>query len=191
MRHPGPLVARSCAAVVPRPVAVATARPTPEFVRHYDVAAPQVDRDAFRPGWQVATRLHALLDLGRIDREEFDFALEWRRCAEVIAPSHTSSFSPRVDKSVGPADKGMLLRVRAAGWLRECSDALGPLRIKLLEACVLHDRSWVDVAALIRVSDKTAVNYVVEAIEALADWHSGRAVAPPPVLRYRIEPGRQ
>ena len=109
-----------------------TTRPTPEFVRQHDIAPPRIDSVAFHPGWQVTTRLRALLDLGRIDREAFDAALEWRRHAEVIAPSHTSSLAPRVDVSAVPNDAGMLHRVRAAGWLRECTEALGPLRIKLL-----------------------------------------------------------
>jgi hypothetical protein len=168
-------------AAAPRPVA--TSRPTPQFERHHDVTPPEISRDAFRQGWLVRTRLWGLLDAGRIDREAFDSALTWRRYAETIAPSPVTSFAPRVDISTGPNDLHMVRRVNAAGWIRACTDALGPLRVKLLEFSVRDDRSWRDIAELLRVSDKTAIARVVEAIEALADHVAGRTVAPPPVLR--------
>ena len=160
-----------------------TSKPTREFLARFDVEAPQIDGHARRPGWLVHTRLRALLDRGRIDREAFDSALTWRRYAETITPSHTQSWDLRVDTSFVPSDAGMLRRVKAAGWIRACTAALGPLRLKLLELCVRDDKRWVEVAALLRVSPSTAVNYTVEAIEALADFAAGRTVAPPRVLR--------
>jgi hypothetical protein len=199
-RH-GPIVSRSYGASVTArpsphsapvlPPAVPTNRPTPQFTRHHDVAAPQVDSRAFRQGWRVQTRLDSLLEAGRIDREAWDCTQEWRRWAETVTPFKAQLWDVRMDISSVPTDAGMLLRVRAATKLREAAAALGELRIRLLDACVLKDRSWRDISGLLRISDKTAQNFVVEAITALTDWRCGRPIAAAPVLRYRIEPGRQ
>jgi DNA-directed RNA polymerase specialized sigma24 family protein len=83
----------------------------------------------------------------------------------------------------------MLRRVEAATKLRACTEALGELRTRLLDCCVLRDLSWREIATLLRVSDKTATVWVVEALMALADWRNGRPTAPPPVLRFRNQPG--
>jgi hypothetical protein len=174
------------------PQVVATAAPTPQYRRHHNVTAPQVDSTAFRPGWRVATRLDSLFEAGRIDREAWDCAHEWRRWAETIVPSRVQQWAIRVDMPHASArDAGMLWRIAAATKLREAGEALGELRVKLLEASVLHDLSWRAIATQLRCSDKTALDRVAEAVTALADWRCGRIVPPPPVMRYRIEPGRQ
>jgi hypothetical protein len=155
------------------------------------VTAPQVDSTAFRQGWRVATRLDALLETGRINREQHDVACEWRRWAETVTPSRARPWDIRVDISAVPTDAGMLFRVHAATKLREAAAAIGELRARILEAVVLHDCSWRQLAQQLRVSDKTATQRAAEAVVALADWRCGRPVAPEPPARYRIEPGRQ
>jgi hypothetical protein len=182
--------ARQPSAPLP-PRVVSTAAPTPQYRRHHDVAAPQVDSTAFRQSWRVATRLDSLVETGRIDREAWDCACEWRRWAETVTLSRARPWDIRVDISAVPADAGMLFRVHAATKLREAVAAIGPLRAKILEAVVLHDCSWRQLAQQLRVSDKTATQRAAEAVVALADWRSGRPVAPEPAVRYRIEPGRQ
>jgi hypothetical protein len=198
MRRPG-TVTRSFVATTSRPspqraglpAAAATAAPTPQYRRHHDVAAPQVDSTAFRQSWRVSTRLDSLLEANRIDREAWDCAQEWRRWAELIGLSHVQRWDVRPDAPCHPSDLPMLRRVEAAAKLRACTEALGELRMRLLDCCVLRDLSWREIAALLRVSDKTATVWVVEALSALAGWRCGHPVAAPPVLRYRIEPGRQ
>jgi hypothetical protein len=106
--------------------------------------APQVDAAAFRQGWLVQTRLYSLFEAGRIDQTALDAALAWRRWAEVIAPTKVQSWEVRVDMPAGPGDGGMAHRVDAAGRLRQAAAALGPLRIAILEACVLKDHSWLE-----------------------------------------------
>jgi hypothetical protein len=54
---------------------------------------------------------------------------------------------------------------------------------------VARDLSWREIATLLWVTDKTATVWVIEALSALADWRCGRTVAPPPVLRFRNQPG--
>jgi hypothetical protein len=41
---------------------------------------------------------------------------------------------------------------------------------------VLRDLSWREIPTLLRVSDKTATVWAVEALIALADWRNGRSV---------------
>jgi hypothetical protein len=201
MRRPAGIVTRSFSASVASrpnlhsaaipPPAVGTNRPTPQFTQHHDVTAPRVDKRAFRQGWRVATRLDGLLEAGRIDREAWDRACEWRRWAETGTPSRARPWDIRVDLSAVPTDAGMLFRVHAATKLREAAAAMGALRANILEAVVLHDCSWRQLAHQLRVSDKTATHRAAEAVVALSDWRSGRPVAPEPPIRYRIEPGRQ
>lgn len=195
MRRPGSLVTRSYgASVASRPInhsapVVSTGRPSPQYQRHHDVTPPQVDTTAFRQGWRVASRLDSLLEAGRIDREAWDCAHEWRLWAEKVTPLRQQRWDVRVDVSAVPNDAGMLLRVNAASKLREAVQALGELRIRIIEAVVVRDQSWRMLGQLMRVSDKTARDYAAEAINALADWRCGRTVALPLVLRYRNQPG--
>jgi DNA-directed RNA polymerase specialized sigma24 family protein len=159
--------------------------PSLAYRQHHDVTAPQIDTTAFRQSWRLVTRLDGLLEAGRIDRETWNYAAEWRRWFETVTPYRHQSWDVRVQVSCVPNDGGMLRRIAAAGQLREAAAALGELRIRLLEACVVHDRAWREIAALLRVTDKTATTRVVEALEALADWRAGRPVAPPPAPQYR------
>jgi hypothetical protein len=195
MSRPG-LIHRSYAAAASRPrahapvaAAVISNRPTPQFAHHHEVIAPQVDHVHFRQNWKTQTKLDSLLEAGRINREAWDCAQLWRRWAEVVAPFRAQSWDVRVDASAVANDTSMLLRVNAAAKLRATAEALGELRIRLLEACVLRDRSWRELGQLLRVSDKTAMRFVVEALKALADHTAGRVVAPAPVIRFRNQPG--
>jgi hypothetical protein len=201
MARPGPTVTRSFAATATAPrsaarnasalsAAIATSRPTPQFVRHHDVAPPQVDAAAFRQGWRVATRLDGLLESGRIDRETWDAACAWRRWIETVAPSRVQPWEIRVDTPAVPNETGTLVRVQTSGKLRAAAEALGPVRVKLLEWVIAKDFAWREVGRFMRVSDKTARDRAVEALIALADWCAGRTVAPAPVIRFRNEPGR-
>jgi hypothetical protein len=152
------------------------------------VQAPQVDTAAFRPGWLVQTRLLSLFESGRIDRDALDAACIWRGWAETITPTKVQRWDVRVDAPLAPNDTPALHRVRAAAKLREVAEALGPLRVAILEAVVVKDRPWVELGRLLRTSDKTARHYAAEAVTALAAWRNGQTVPPPPVVRFRNQP---
>jgi hypothetical protein len=180
-----------------RPSAIAPARPLPTsnaptaiYRQHHEVSAPQIDAHAFRQAWRVASRLDGLLEAERIDREQWDAALTWRRWAEMITPSRVQAWDVRVDAQLMPNDAGMLYRVQTTKKLRDVADALGAIRIKLLEWVVVRDLPWTEIGRFMRVSDKTARDRAVEALTALADFYAGRPVAPEPVIRFRNEPGR-
>lgn len=68
----------------------------------------------------------------------------------------------------------MLRRVEAAARLRACTEALGELRVRLLDCCVVRGPSWREIAALLRVSDKTATSWVVR---RCPPWPIGAAAA--------------
>ena len=181
MRRSGFATRSLAATAMPRPApapiaacVVATSAPTPQYRAHYDVVAPQVDSTTFRQGWRVATRLDALLEAGRIDQEVWDCACEWRRWAAMVTRVRVHHWDVRIDVSAVPSDAGMLFRVHAATQLREAAAAIGALRAKILEAVVLHDCSWRQLAQQLRVSDKTAAQRAAEAVVALADWRCGR-----------------
>jgi hypothetical protein len=200
MRRSGPIVTRSLSTSVasrPSPYAVASPHavainaPTFGYRRHHDVTAPSIDDRTFRQGWRVCSRLDGLLESGRIDRACWDAAHTWRRAAELVAPVRVQAWSTRVDRSIAPDDAHALRRVAAAARLRETAAALGELRVRILEAVLVKDIPWTELGRLLRLSDKAARDWAVEALEVLADHLAGRPVAPPPVPRYRNEPGRQ
>jgi hypothetical protein len=178
------------------PVAVpyVSSAPTAAFVQHHDVDAPQVDGTAFRQAWRVRTRLNGLLEDALIDREQWDAMQQWIRLAGRVAPIPASGWTPRVDHSIVPDDSTMLYRVRVAAQQRSAIEALGALRIHLLDV-VARDFSWQAIARMLGVVDgKTARSACIEAITALSDWLAGRPVNPEAPLarprRPRIEPGK-
>jgi hypothetical protein len=183
MRRTGTVVARSSTATA------LTSAPTPQFRQHHQAQAPQVDSTAFRQAWRITTRLDGLLEAGRIDREQYEAAQEWRRWAEAVTPFRAQSWDVRVDASRVANDAAMVLRVNAAAKLRSVTEMLGQLRHRLLELSVRDDRSWREIGDRLGVDAKTATGRVIEAIAALADWHAGRTVAPPPIIRFRNQPG--
>ena len=151
MRRPGQIVARSFSAAAARPAphgraspppAVATNQPAPAYRQHHDVAAPQVDSTAFRQGWRVCSRLDSLLEAGAITRDAWDAAHTWRRWVEKTTPLRSQPWDVRVDRSLTTNDSVMLHRVTAATKLRGAAQALGELRMRLLELHVIRDASW-------------------------------------------------
>ena len=137
----------------------------------------------------AVSRLDGLHAAGKSSCEAFGFATQWRRWAQVVTPHRQMAWQVRVDVAAVSNGTGMLHRVNAATKLRDVAEALGPLRVRLLETCLLLDAPWRRIAERLRCSDKAVVAWTVEAIEALADHLDGRTVTPPPVLRVRNHQG--
>lgn len=196
MRRPAGIVTRSFSASMARPSPPARAplppssAPSAARLGHAEaIEVPRVDLTAFRTAWRVSTRLDGLLEAGRIDREAWDAGHHWRRWAEMTAPYRAQRWDVRVDISTVPNDAAMLRRVTAATKLRQAAEALGPLRVKILTAVVVEDMPWTELGRSLRLSDKAAREWAAEALEALADHLAGRRVAPPPLVRFRNQPG--
>jgi hypothetical protein len=169
---------------------VASAVPSSHFTRHHDVTAPQVDSTAFRHGWRVETRLDSLFTAGRIDRDAYDAACMFRRLSEITASVPAQKWDVRVDRSLVPNDTHTLWRVNAASKLRAAQEALGPLRTRVLHNVIVLDCPWGRLGRMLTISDKSAREFGIAAIQALADFCAARPVPPCPVIRYRNQPGR-
>jgi hypothetical protein len=82
----------------------------------------------------------------------------------------------------------MTSKLGALARLRRAKEAIGADRIALLTACVVHDQSWRALGRELKADATTAKLLVVEAVQALALHHEGRAVPSPPIQRLRIQP---
>jgi hypothetical protein len=115
----------------------------------------------------------------------------WRRWVERTAPLPAQAWGVRVDRSPVPNDAVALARVQTAAKLRGVADALGPLRVRLLQFCVMDDRSFREIGDRLRIDSKTARAWTVATILALSAFLAGEPVPNPPRLRYRNQPGSQ
>ncbi len=152
-------------------------RPSPEYLQHFDVVAPEISTRILRPGWLHRTRLLQLRETDLIDEATLDTALTWRRDHDRAHASDalTSGFTPKIDSS---RTGSPVLRLDALRRLREAAAALGPWRTLLLERLVVHDDSWPALGRLLRCSDKTARIRLAEVLAALLEHQSGRSVPP-------------
>jgi hypothetical protein len=200
MRH-GP-VRKSFAATAPlsptalRPAPPSTAAgpgfsasPSPSYRQHRSVIEPRIDSAEFRPHWLVRTHALALLENGRIDRDQYAAAVAWRAWHEVLGRQRTQRWDNlRVDCALAP---GAVLtkELAAARQLHQAAAALGAERFALLNWSIVDDMSWSHLARKLRLSDKTVVIRVVQALEALAMWRAGAPIPPPPRTRPYNRPG--
>jgi hypothetical protein len=164
-----------------------TAQPSPEFRRHHDVAPPRVDRRAFRQGWQVHTRLMQLRDDGAIDEAAYQAAIRFRadwdaafgrgRSAPLLALPGSGSMTEH--------DR-MFRRLAVLDRLTAAAAHVGPFFAKLLQQCVVEDRTWAWIARTHGVSDKTARKWTIAALGRLATLET--AAREPPGARYTARP---
>lgn len=161
-----------------------TAQPSPEFRRHHDVAAPRVDRRAFRQGWLVHTRLAQLRDDGSIDAATYDAAvsvrIDWeiaygrgRSAPLMVLPGGGGGLTVEHDRQ--------LRRTDAVGRLRSVANRLGAFDASLIDLCVLSDLSWPEIGRRIGVSHPTARSYTIKALRRLAGDDATRRGAGSPL----------
>lgn len=157
-----------------------SARPTREFRQHHDVEDPRVDERAFRQGFIVRTRLDQLLSDRRINRGEYQAAVEyratWAIARELVG---TEPGMLRIPGS-SSADSAMIARVDAATKLRAVEEHLGSMVARLLAACLVHDMTWAATARLLQRDPQTARDWTVLAIRVLAPvWDALRGLEAP------------
>jgi len=63
----------------------------------------------------------------------------------------------------------MIASLDAVTRLRIVDTSIGPLASALIEACVLDDRPWREIARTLDVNHETARDWTISAIKALAD----------------------
>lgn len=144
----------------------------PSAHRHQHAEAiepPRVDAHAFRPGWRVRTRLDALLADGHITPGAYQSAVQLRGWVERIAHQRVSrSALIRVDVT-HQAGGIPVLQLDAATRLRAAYAAIGQDGWALLVACIVDDASWAANGRRYRRNSETMRDWIVTAIEALAD----------------------
>jgi hypothetical protein len=203
MRHGGPVITKFAPTRMTGPSAAPTPRaapaapptftssnaPTAELRSRHDILPPQVDADAFRPGWMVRSRALALVENKLISGQEYQTVLWWRRAAEQLGRMPSQKWLARVDGSSRPDDGMTEAVLAAANAFRASVLALGQRRVGLLLAVIIQDRSWHDVGRQLGLSRKTAQLRALEAIRALHLWRIGEPVPPPPREKFRNQPG--
>jgi hypothetical protein len=162
--------------------------PSPEFRRHYDVEAPAIDARMFRPGWRRQTRLAALCEAGRTSREAFVAGTLWRGWVEAVGRLAVQRSTQRIGSAV-LRDGATPAQITAAKALRDAGAALGEYRTRILFAHLIDDLSWRELGLKLRLDPKTALLRAVASLDALACLRAGRPLPPPPVERFRNQPG--
>ena len=133
-------------------------RPSAEYERHHDVAAPRVDSTAFRQGWRVNSRLMQLHASGEITAGELQAAVDYQAAATRIVGLRGLALRERVDGGWRNGTDLSASKLDAAERLRwgQQDPALASIRdaaaLKLLptgerEAC---QKLWADVAAVLK-----------------------------------------
>ena len=169
-----------------------TARPSPEFRRHHDVAEPRVDGRHFRQAWIVRTRLDQLLAAERITRGEFQAASEYRAAWAIVLRLGSTGDLGRVRSST-PADphRGALARVAAAERIVLAEAAIGSLARDLCRACIILDQHWLELARRCHRDPRTVRDWTALAIRGLAGAWEGStrrpAARPPPDSRQAAD----
>ena len=152
-----------------------SARPSLEYLQHYDVEPPEISHRILRPGWLHRTRVLQLRETGLIDEPQLDAACRWRIDHDRAHASYglTSGYLPKIDAG---GTREPILRLDALRRLREAAAALGVWRTHILERLIVHDDSWPVLGRLLRCSDKTARVRLAEVVSALHEHQSGRSV---------------
>jgi hypothetical protein len=154
------------------------------------IEPPRIDSATFRPGWLRQTRIDVLLTQGAITRDAHDAACRFRGWCEAVGAIGAHAWDAAVDCARNTSDAAAIARVTQARKLREVAAAIGEVRVRIIIALVVDEASFRQIAAALSVDDHTGKARAIDAIEALADFLAGRQVAPAPITRTRIAPGR-
>lgn len=102
-----------------------------------------------------------------------------RRWCPAVCSAGSRVWTPRRSRTM-PA------LCEAATQLRAVADALRPLRVRILEAAIVHDVPWRQLGKLLRLHAETPGRSPRAGVAP-----GRRAVPPPPRNHFRIGPGRQ
>lgn len=148
--------------------------PTDQYRQHHAVDVPKVDADSFRPFWRVRTRLDQLLLDRAITVPEWRAAIMLRTLAEIVlSASWRSTPLDRNEPSGIATGIAVARRLDAIDRLQQIQAALGGWAFGLLESHVVNDQTWVDIGARLNVHPKTARNWTILALKALAALERG------------------
>lgn len=144
---------------------------TPDaFIRQHrqDLEPPRVDARVFRQGWRIVTRLDGLLADFAIDATTWAAARAFRQTWEAALALPGRGPPLMVRAGTGTPGGASLARLDAVGRLRRLADALGPFHCRLLQAHVVLDLSWSEMARQHHVDRTTIRRWTIRALERLA-----------------------
>lgn len=147
-------------------------RPSRHFRQHHDVEAPQIDTRAFRPAWRVRPRLEGLLHAGDITLAEYAAAIRYRRRYELAYASAIPAASMTPSSGTPDGDRMTQTRLDALAELAAVERRIGPVRVWWLQACVVYDLAWRELAGAHRIHHRTARKRSIAAIRALVPKNS-------------------
>lgn len=139
------------------------------FLQHHEVDDPLIDDIAFQPHWTVRSRLDQLVRKGAISPDEWAAAVQFRNATERVLAACWPARAWLGTSSGGweHVQDPMSFRHDDLAWLRDRRIALGAKRCHLIEACVVYDLPWADLARLYKIDPKTVRAQTILAIKAL------------------------
>jgi hypothetical protein len=148
-----------------------TNRPSAAYRAHYDVAEPQVDGRAYRPGWRVRTRLENLLRTRAIGPREFRAGCEFRAAVQgAFREQRRAAASYDAGTPTGGGFSGPRLgRLDYQERLQRVGAVLTQRDSRLCVACAVEDLPFGEIARREGCSETSARNWTVDALGALAD----------------------
>jgi hypothetical protein len=158
----------------PGPVPL-TAGPTGEFRRHHEVEAPEISLAAFHPAWRVKTRLDRLFRDKLLSPAQWSAAVRYRETYERAHAGELGSILDSIGTGRAPQRSGQPHPTIGEGQrdavrhLKQVRQALGPVTVNLLEACIVADMSWCALARRLHVDPKTAKHWTLSALKALGE----------------------
>jgi len=143
--------------------------PSAFYRQHFALEAPEVDALSFRPFWRIRTRLDDLLHAGAITHREWFAGVMFRVFSETrYGAAYGSTSFDRVGGSP-IRDNASARRIDAGDRLNRVRAELGPDRIRLLEAHIVADANWRDIAEIWHVHPNTVRKWTIAALKALAE----------------------
>jgi hypothetical protein len=142
--------------------------PSPFYRQHVALDAPEINGSSFRPFWRIRTHLDQLALDGTISHAEWLAARQFHRWAAIVLAGAWGSQSLDRTDAAPIADSLILARrIDARDALHRVRSELGPVAFALLEAHIVNDETWRQIARRFAVTPPTARKWVIIALRAL------------------------
>jgi hypothetical protein len=154
--------------------------PSAFYRQHRAFEPPQVDDRHFRPAWRSKPPIDGLLRAKAITGREYYAACRFRGLSERAFGGLLHSRICFVDNKGGGPKEPPLENLDEIRELRAIAAALArlgrkpdrPIVYELLDAVIVQEVSWTDLAAHHHIDPRTARSWTITAIKALAAFTS-------------------
>jgi hypothetical protein len=133
----------------------------------YELEAPLVDADHFRPFWRRSTQIDRLFADGSIRTLDYRAALAYRHLAESIAAAAWGAL--RVETSDRPSghDGSTVHRISASQRLVCVRREIGSAAARLCDQVIIADLPWAELGRRYELDPKTMRSRAIAAIALL------------------------